>query len=464
MVEEKNYLESVEKRSSWKDEITKDDKGRIQKTPQNIITFLENHPKYAGNMKYNTFSRMKEFNGETFTDMDLSMVVNDICEHLGFYNQAMTTTALDEVFKNHKYNPVQDYLKSLKWDGKKRVERLFIDMLGADDTVLNRVFAKKWMVAAIKRTMQPGCKFDNVIILQGAGGIGKSTLCERLAKQFFSEMSLSEIDTKDVVQKLNMTWIAIIDEMDNMNRKEMSSIKSFFSRLKDMTRLAYARNSEEFKRHCVFIGSINDETFLRDSTSNVERRFWVIKCNNQTRGGEVYRKMNDYYVDQLWAEAISMYEADPDQYLDIEPELYDDFEKAQKQHKTYQDDDIVDYLKEVLNKKYSVNREGELTRIEQFQDDTSLGDKYYINKIKGRLLSDIIRSEYPNKERSRMYLRTALEDEWVYKDAWFKSENKFMKAWVRVKPIIAETLGDKEENDQKKPYNPMDEFLKGFKI
>lgn len=458
---EKNYLkekeEELAEKTPWWDTLEKDDKGRVYKTPQNIMIFLENHPKYAGKLKYNNYERNKEYDGKSFTDLDQSVVHNDVCRYLGFFNKGMTDAALDEVFTKHRYNPVEDYLWSLKWDGKKRIDSLFIDLLGADDTKLNRAFTRKWMVAAIKRTMKPGCKFDNIIILQGAGGIGKSTLCERLAKKFFSEMSLGEIDGKDIVHKMNMTWIAIIDEMDNMNRKDMSSIKSFLSRTKEVTRLAYAKFPEPYFRHCVFIGSINDETFLRDTTSNVERRFWVIKCNNKTRGSEVYKKMTDEYVDQLWAEAFNYYIEDPEQYLDLEPSLYDDFEKTQRQFKSYNDDDVVDFIKETLNKQYRINKEGEVTDLNQLEDSLSVGEKYYIDKIKGRTLSELISREC-HKERSRQYLKTALEGEWEYKDTWFKTENKTMKAWVRTSPKNKTLL----KTDVKKEYNPMEEFLFGL--
>ena len=456
-------MESVENENSWKDKLITE-KGKIIKCPENIITMLENIPQYAGKLKYNNYDRNKEYDGKIFDDLMQSVVNNDVFRNLGFYNQSMTSTALDEVFTRHRYNPVADYLWSLKWDGKKRIETLMIDMLGADDTELNRTMTRKWMVAAVKRTIHPGCKFDNVIVLQGAGGIGKSTLCERLAKQFFSEISLCEIDSKDIVHKMNRTWIAIIDEMDNMNRKEMSSIKSFLSRTKEVTRLAYAKVPENYERHCVFIGSINDETFLRDSTSNVERRFWVIKCNNKTRGKDVYEKMTDEYVDQLWAEAMNLYAENPDQYLDLEPELYEAFEKEQRQFKTYNDDDVIDFIKETLDKKYRINKEGEVTRLEQLQDDLAIGDKFYIDKIKGRTLTELIFQEagklIGGKPRGRQYLKTALEGEWEYKDTWFKSENKTMKAWVRVSPKNSSSL----ESLAKKAYDPMEEFNFGIKM
>ena len=100
-----------------------------------------------------------------------------------------------------------------------------------------------------------------------------------------------------------------------------------------------------------------------------------------------------------------------------------------------------------------------MTRIEQLQDELSVGEKYYVDKIKGRTLTDFIHNEYPyEKKRSREYLKLALEGEWEYKPIWFKSENKMVKAWVRVTPKNIKL----PENSTKKQYNPMDEFLVGL--
>jgi predicted P-loop ATPase len=459
MEEEKDYLAETEKKVSWKDKLQKDVftvKGvtveKIKKCPDNIIVFLENHPKYAGKLKYNEYLRMKEFDGREFSDFDLSIINNDVFRELGFSNKGWTEDSINEVFNKNRYNPVLKYIKSLKWDGKKRIDKLFINLLDADDTELNRTMTRKWMLAAVKRTFIPGCKFDNMIVLQGSQGIGKYTICERLAKGFFSTISLDEIENKDIIDKMNKTWIGIIDEMDNFNRKEMSKVKTFLSQVKDTVRLAYARNTTTFDRHCIFIGSTNDDTFLRDSTSSVERRFWIIKCNKTKMDNKIRKVMTDEYVDQLWAEAVQSLKDNPNQYLDIDQGMMEEFAKTQEQYKTYNDDDMVEYIKDVLDKPYRIGIDGEVTDISQL-DDFSAGEKNYINKIKGYVLTELLTRKF-HSTRGTKYLELALGGEWKYKNVKYKG-NKQSWTWVRVNP---------RDNSTGKQYDPMEEFTVGLKI
>lgn len=450
-------MEETEKSFSWKDKLIKDTymvKGvpieQIRKCPDNIIAFLENYPKYAGKLKYNEYLRMKEFDGKEFTDFMLSTINNEVFRYLKFSNKGWVEDSINEVFDKNRYNPVVDYISNLHWDGKKRIESLFIDLLDADDTELNRVMTEKWMIAAIKRTLEPGCKFDNMIVLQGSQGIGKSSICERLAKGFFSTISLDEIDNKDIIDKMNKTWIGIIDEMDNFNRKEMSKVKTFLSQCQDTVRLAYARNTSVFTRHCIFIGSTNDDTFLRDSTSSVERRFWVIKCNKTKMDNKIRKVMTDDYVDQLWAEAYWYYKLDPKQYLDMEQERMEEFARTQQQYKKYNDDDIIDYIKDVLDGEYYINPEGEVYDTSQLDNNTVTGLKYHINKIQGYVLSEMVNRKFHEKRPTR-YTEMALGGEWKYKDVWFKKLGKNVKAWVRTTPIKSS-----------KKVDPMDEFTVGL--
>ena len=460
MTKEEERLEELKEKSfSWKDKLIKDAymmKGvpveQVRKCPDNIIIFLENHPKYAGKLKYNEYLRMKEFDGKEFTDFMQSTINNEVFRYLGFSNKGWVEDSINEVFDKNRYNPVMDYLTGLQWDGKKRIESLFIDLLEADDTELTRVMTEKWMIAAVKRTIQPGCKFDNMIVLQGSQGIGKSSICERLAKGFFSTISLDEIDNKDIIDKMNKTWIGIIDEMDNFNRKEMSKVKTFLSQCQDTVRLAYARNTSVFTRHCIFIGSTNDDTFLRDSTSSVERRFWIIKCNKTKMDNKIRTVMTDDYVDQLWAEAYWYYKLNPKQYLDMEQERMEEFARTQQKYKTYNDDDLVEYIKDVLEGEYYINPEGEVYDVSQLDNNTVTGIKYHINKIQGYVLTEAVNRKFRDK-RSTKYIEMALGGEWKYKDTWFKKLNKTVKAWVRILPI---TNG--------KVQNPMDEFTVGLKI
>lgn len=443
-----------EEKTIWTDKLIRDGRGLVMKKPDNFILYLENHPKYAGKLKYNEFLCQREYDGEVFSDARQDIIYNDIERGLGIYNRSMVDSALSEVFEAHKYNPVVDYIKSLKWDGKKRIESLFIDLLEADDTKLTRVMTRKWMIAAIKRVLRPGCKFDYMVILQGAGGIGKTTICERLAKEFFSNISLNEIDNKDIIDKMNKTWIGIIDELDSFNKKDVTNIKTFLSKIKDEARLAYARNTSKFDRHCVFIGSTNEDTFLRDYTGDVERRFWIIKCNKTKMDSKVRDTMTDEYVDQLWAEAYHYYEENPNQNLNIEEEFMEDFAREQREYKKYQNDEVVDFVKVILEKKYVINSDGEVTELEQLDSELNTGEKYYINRIPGFILDQYLNQKI-HTDRPMNYIGQALSQEWDYKQIRFKGLGSF-KGFER--------KYDKNESLKGKKYDPMDEFTVGLKI
>lgn len=414
--------------NDWKNKLKKDDKGKILNHIDNYISFLNEHPKYKGNIKYNDFLQQKELFGKAFEDETIDVVRNDCEREVGLSTKYKFDQALSEVLVNNTYNPVIDYFESLEWDGKERISKLFIDLLNADDTLLNKEMTKRWFIAAVKRVYEPGCKFDNMIVLQGEQGIGKSSICELISMKFANTISLSEIDNKDIVDKLNKTWIAIIDEMDTFNKKEMSTIKTFLSLSSDSARLAYGHYTKKFDRKCIFIGSTNDSTFLRDTTSSVERRFWIIKCNKIKMDGKIRETLTQEYIDQLWAEAISYYKQDKNQYLDIPQELQNDFAITMNEFKKANEDPAKDYLLEILNGDYSLDKNGEFNNstdfVNQFlRDDIYENQKQKINKIPVSYLNRVLKEVY-KCDRSMRYLSQVISSEWEYKPIWYNEKTQ----------------------------------------
>jgi predicted P-loop ATPase len=149
-----------------------------------------------------------------------------------------------------------------------------------------------------------------MIVLKGPQGCGKSTICERLSHGFYNEHINIE-DPKYYVETLNRSWIVAFDELAGISRKDLSDIKSFLSKSSETVRLAYAHNPETYKRHCIFIGSTNEDNFLRDYTASIERRFWVIECTRDNTNNIVGSGFTEEIVDQIWAEAKASYQADP---------------------------------------------------------------------------------------------------------------------------------------------------------
>ena len=421
-------VDSVRELNALKTQYELDSNGEIKNSINNYLTYLSQSDEYKGKLRYNDFTKQKEFDGREFNDFDLNILYNDIERELGVSTRTKADSALMEVFNNNRYNPIIDYLNSVEWDGQKRIERLFIDLLEADDTELNRYMTKVWFVAAVKRIFEPGCKFDNMIVLQGEQGIGKSSICDLISLNYSNNISLNEIGGKDLINKLNRTWIAVVDELDSFNKKEMSNIKTFISTRQDTARLAFDKNASSYLRHCVFIGSTNDSTFLRDNTSMVERRFWVIKCNKTSKDGRIFDVLTDDYIGQLWAEAVYYYRENPNMYLDIPNELMDDFSKEMQQFKTYTDDAVIDYVNGILDKEYNLNQKGEFDSekdfLEQYNGTKSYGEigRSKINKIPFSYLKYVLKKEF-NEERSGSYIGNGLADKWDYKQFRYKDRN-----------------------------------------
>lgn len=435
-------IEFTHKENSWKSNLVIDDKGKIMNVINNYILYLENSCKYKKMLRYNDFTKQKEFEGREFNEFDLNILYNDIERELHLSTHSKIDSAIMEIFHINKYNPIIDYLNGVEWDGQSRIESLFIDLLEADDTELNRYMTKTWFIAAVKRIFEPGCKFDNMIVLQGAQGIGKSSICELISKNFSNNISLNEIGNKDLINKLNRTWIAVVDELDSFNKKEMSNIKTFISNTKDTARLAFGKYAETYSRHCVFIGSTNDTTFLRDNTSLVERRFWVIKCNKNTRDSKIFDTLTPEYIDQLWAEAVYYYLQNPNAYLDITKELMGDFANEMSQFKTFNDDVVIDYVKTILNKTYKVDSKGEFKSemdfARQFTEvDTYEGSGCLITKIPYSYLRYVLKITY-HEERAGKYIADGLVSEWVYKSIRYKGVA--CKGFERVMPKNSQDL------------------------
>lgn len=207
-----------------------------------------------------------------------------------------------------RFNPIKKYFESLpKWDGTRRFEKIFIDYFGADDNVYTRQVAKTFLFAGIKRIYNPGCKYDYIPVLVGSQGIGKSTFFHKLGKQWFSDsLTFADMaDGKKAGEKLSKFWIMEISELSGIRKQEIETVKSFITTQEDTYRAAYARSVKKRPRHCVFVGTTNDDNFLFDITGN--RRFQPIYAHPENRKCDP-TKISDETVDQIWAEVLHEYQ------------------------------------------------------------------------------------------------------------------------------------------------------------
>lgn len=153
-------------------------------------------------------------------------------ESYGKFSKLNIIDAVAKLADDRKRHPVRNYLNNLpEWDGKQRVDTLLIDYLGAEDCECVQQATRKTLCGAVYRVMNPGCKHDTVLVLNGPTGIGKSTLIGKLAGEWFND-SLSLLDTKDkaAAEKLQGYWILEIPELSGMRKTDVETLKGFIAR------------------------------------------------------------------------------------------------------------------------------------------------------------------------------------------------------------------------------------------
>ena len=286
--------------------------GEVKNTIDNVMLILEHDPRIRGKFALNEFTGRGEIldvlpwstgGKETrrmWSDTDSNALYWWMEKTWGITGRGNIDSALDIHAKLHAFNPVVDYLTGIKWDRQPRLDTLFIDYLGAEDTPYTRAVTRKAFTAAVARAMTPGCKYDNMLILCGPQGIGKSTILDKMSHGWFND-SIRTFEGKEASELLQGVWIIEVAELDAFRRTDVSCIKQFLSLTSDRYRQAYGRNVTEFKRRCVFFGTCNNIDFLQDTTGN--RRFWPVDTRAQMPTKDVFNDLTSDEIDQVWAEA-----------------------------------------------------------------------------------------------------------------------------------------------------------------
>jgi len=194
-------------------------------------------------------------------------------------------------------NPFLEEISQYRWDGVTRLDTWLPVYLGASDTPLNRQIGAKTLIAAVRRNLEPGCKYDQLLILEGPQGIGKSTALKLLGGDYY--VSGKVLTLENAQKRVEGTRGKVIfeeEEMSGHNKADQDQIKSNLSRTNDQVRMAYGEYESEHPLRCVFIGTTNRMgDYLADETG--ARRFWPVMCY-QVLLPELTRDRN-----QLWAEA-----------------------------------------------------------------------------------------------------------------------------------------------------------------
>lgn len=284
--------------------------GTIKATIDNVWLILENDPNLRGKFALNEFAGRGEVLGDLpWAPFEKRRAWQDN-DNQGLYwyfektyhitGNGKIDGALSLHSEQHKFNDVKTFLGSLQWDGQPRLDTLFVDYLGAADTAYVRAVTRKAFTAAVARAMEPGCKYDTMLILAGPQGIGKSTLLDKMSKGWFND-GIRTFEGKEASELLQGVWLVEVGELDAFRKTDTARIKQFLSLRSDRFRAAYGRHVKDIPRCCVFFGTTNTSEFLRDRTGN--RRFWPVDVGVTKHPKTVWDDL-DEEIDQIWAEAV----------------------------------------------------------------------------------------------------------------------------------------------------------------
>lgn len=333
----------------WLAKLSRDDRGQIESTGINVKIILSNDPNLKGKVAIDEFSRRMIIrgklpwarNGSDWLDSDDGSLQIYLEQYYGVVGPNKIMNALNEIALENSFHPVKEYLNSLEWDGKKRIEHIFQKFFGAENTEYTRTVSKIHFVASVARIYQPGVKYDTAIVFVGGQGLGKSYFIDRLAKGWGND-SLQRVDNKDAYEALIGSWLIELPEMSAMKKSDNETIKHFLSKREDRFRLSYGKRTVTYERACTFWGSSNDLNFLKDTTGN--RRYYPIGCDKEAQKMKSWKDLTDAMIDQIWAEAKTLYEEGYSIYL---PEELDaTAEQVQAQYT--EESPIVPIIREYL--------------------------------------------------------------------------------------------------------------------
>lgn len=218
--------------------------------------------------------------------------------------------AVETVAHMRPFHPFREYLEGLEHDGRSRIDDWLVYAIGETPESLAppvleylKLVGRYWLLGMVNRVMEPGCKFDYCPVLEGPGGVGKSTMVEILAgSAFYSDTHFDVSRGKEGQEQVQGLVLYEIAELANFGKAEIGLIKAFITAKVDRYRPSYGRTVESYPRQCVLVGTTNESTYLRDRTGN--RRFWPIPVRKRIELTWLKERR-----DQLLAEAFALYRA-----------------------------------------------------------------------------------------------------------------------------------------------------------
>lgn len=278
----------------------------------NAVAIMEGDPALKGIVFYDEFLQrvMTEDPPREWSDADDIRLALYMQRDIGIakIGREAVAQAVIAVAHSSPRNCVKDWLDALVHDGTPRIDRFFGDNFGAEESTYTAAASRNFWLSMVARVYRPGCKVDNMVVLEGSQGVGKSSALQIIGGEWFAEQHESATNPKGFAEILQGKLLIEISEMDSFNRAEVNRVKQTISCPSDRFRASYGRYALDHPRQCVFVGTTNRDDWNRDETG--ARRFWPIAC----RGPINLQAVRDNR-EQLFAEAVARHKAGEPHWL-----------------------------------------------------------------------------------------------------------------------------------------------------
>lgn len=305
---------------SAREQFVKSGSGAVKPAPGNIMTAINSDPTFENCLRYDDLFKITRVcrpvpwdegqpyprSWERSDTLELSKYL--LQRHAFSAMPSAIDEVVDTLSKRCAIHPVRDFLKTLRWDGTPRVERWLSTYFGVTESPYSRAVGRMWLISAIARAMEPGCKVDTLLVIEGTQGVHKGQMLRALAEAAKSKPSVFG-DTKLIFQNKNAflqldgIWIQELQELD-LDASE-NALKAFFTTSSDRYQRPYDRRASDNPRQCVLVGTFNPRSigsgYFKDLTGN--RRYWPVAAHKVEDGVEAMKRDRD----QLWAEAFALY-------------------------------------------------------------------------------------------------------------------------------------------------------------
>lgn len=266
---------------------TFDSKGSkvIVMNTENICRILRYHEHFKGRFRHDIFKNVlevKDYGKDAWHNIEENDAITVQTEisvifssHFAMVSKGMCFDSIIRICKECAIDSGSDYLRSLIWDGKERLDSWLMHTVGAPDDIYHRAVASNWLKGAVKRVIEPGCKFDYVLVLEGPQGSKKSTCLSVLAGSLGHVETTMGTENKDFYMQFAGKMFVEFSEGETLSRTEVKRMKAIITTQVDKYRPPYERGSQDFPRRCVFAMTTNQEEYLKDETGN--RRWLPVK-------------------------------------------------------------------------------------------------------------------------------------------------------------------------------------------